>query len=134
MCSLDSILNSEIIVNLKRVMKTNGGITVDDFTKKRIIKIMDQYIQKAVPEHVKTQMKISYTMKGNNVTLIEERKAFQLDVWVQLPIAQFRLDKNQWKVYWRDSKERWHFVDDIEPVNDFEKQLEIVDQGHKGMF
>lgn len=42
---------------------------MDDFTKKRIIKIMDNYTQNAVLEHVKNQIKISYKIRGNHVTL-----------------------------------------------------------------
>lgn len=107
---------------------------MDDFTKKRIMKIMDNYTQNAVPEHVKNQIKISYKLRGNNVTLIEERQGFQSDLWVQMPVAQFRLDGNVWKIYWQDSKGKWHFIDDIDPDVNFEKQLKIVDEGHNGMF
>ncbi|MEK4295300.1 MULTISPECIES: DUF3024 domain-containing protein [unclassified Paenibacillus] len=28
----------------------------------------------------------------------------------------------------------WHFVDDFAPQDDFEKQLEIVDNDSRGMF
>lgn len=31
------------------------------------------------------------------MTLIEERQAFQSDQWVQLPVAQFRLDERYGK-------------------------------------
>ncbi|NGZ76906.1 DUF3024 domain-containing protein [Saccharibacillus sp. VR-M41] len=68
------------------------------------------------------------------MTLIEERKAFKSEKWVQRPIAQFRLDEKQWKIYWRDSKEKWHFIDDYEPNEDFETQLKIVDQDENGVF
>ena len=47
---------------------------MDDFTKKRIMKIMDKYTQNAVPELVKSQIRISYKIRGNHVTLIEERR------------------------------------------------------------
>ncbi|WP_366346026.1 hypothetical protein [Paenibacillus amylolyticus] len=77
---------------------------MDDFTKKRIQKIMDHYTENAVPEHVKSQIKISYKIRGKHVMLIEERQAFQSDQWVQMPVAQFRLDEKAWKVYWQDSK------------------------------
>ncbi|MDQ0721948.1 hypothetical protein QF049_003209 [Paenibacillus sp. W4I10] len=107
---------------------------MDDFTKKRIQKIMDHYTKNAVPEHVKSQIKISYKIRGKNVTLMEERQAFQSDQWVQMPVAQFRLDEKKWKVYWQDSKGKWHFIDDIEPNENFETQLKIVEQGHNGMF
>lgn len=107
---------------------------MEDFTKERIIKIMDTYTNNAVPDHVKSQIRISYKIRGNNVTLIEERQGFRSDQWVQLPVAQFRLNENAWSVYWQDSKGKWHFVDDIETNVDFEKQLQIVDEGHNGMF
>lgn len=107
---------------------------LDAFTKKRIEKILDRYTEQKVPAHVRNQIKLSYKMRGNNVSLIEERPAFMRDQWVQLDIAQFRLDQGKWKVYWRDSKDKWHFVEDIVPDEDFEKQLMIVDADDRGMF
>jgi hypothetical protein len=34
----------------------------------------------------------------------------------------------------QDSKGKWHFIDDIEPNENFETQLMIVEQGHNGIF
>ncbi|WP_444543999.1 DUF3024 domain-containing protein [Paenibacillus abyssi] len=107
---------------------------LDPFTKKRIIKIMEDYVETRIPKHIRDKLKLSYSIRGNNVTLIEERPAFKSDQWVQLNIAQFRLDQNKWKVYWQDSKNKWHFVDDIEPDEDFEKQLSVVDKDEREMF
>lgn len=107
---------------------------MDDFTKKRIKKIMDKYTENAVPEHVKNQIKISYKIRGKHVTLIEERQGYKSEQWVQMPVAQFRLEGKEWKIYWQDSKGKWHFIDDIEPNEDFETQLKIVDEGHNGLF
>jgi hypothetical protein len=91
-------------------------------------------IEKKVPKHVRDQVRLSYKIRGSNVTLVEERIAFRSDKWVQLDIAQFRLNQDKWQVYWRDSKEKWHFVDDIVPDEDFETQLKIVDKDNRGMF
>ncbi|MGM1047313.1 Protein of unknown function [Paenibacillus uliginis N3/975] len=107
---------------------------MDDFTKKRIIKIMDNYTKNKVPKHIQNQIRLSYKIRGNNITLIEERPAFRSDQWVQLEIAQFRLDQNKWKIYWRDSKKKWHFVDDILPDESFEKQLDQVENDNMGIF
>lgn len=60
--------------------------------------------------------------------------AFKSDQWVQLNIAQFRLEQNKWKIYWQDSKSKWHFIDDYAPDEDFDKQLTIVDENKRGMF
>ncbi|XEC96625.1 DUF3024 domain-containing protein [Paenibacillus tarimensis] len=107
---------------------------MDDFTKKRITKIMDTYTKNKIPNHIQNQIKMTYKIRGNSVTLIEERPGFMSDRWVQLNIAQFRLDQDKWKVYWRDSKDKWHYVEEISPKEDFEKQLEIVDKDNTGVF
>lgn len=107
---------------------------MDEFTKMRITKIMETYTSNKVPKHIQNQLKMNYKIRGNNVTLIEERLGFRSEKWVQLDIAQFRLDQGKWKVYWRDSKDRWHFVEEIEPNENFEKQLEMVDKNNTGIF
>jgi hypothetical protein len=53
---------------------------------------------------------------------------------VQRAIAQFRLDQDQWKIYWQDSKDKWHFVDDYMADENFENQLAIVENNERGMF
>ncbi len=107
---------------------------LDTFTKKRIEKIMNAYVDKKIPKHLRNQIKLNYKLRGNNVTLVEERPAFMSSEWVEMDIAQFRLDQKKWKVYWRDSRNKWHFVEDITPDEDFEKQLKIVDENNQGIF
>lgn len=107
---------------------------MDEFTKNRISKLLTQYTEAKVPKSFQNQLKLTFKIRGNNVTLQEERPAYIGEGWTQLDIAQFRLDQNKWKVYWRDSKDKWHWVDDIEPDEDFEKQLRIVDQDNRGLF
>lgn len=77
---------------------------LDSFTKKRIEKILSTYIEAKIPKHVRNQIRLNYKFRGNSVTLNEERPAYMSEVWVELPIAQFRFEENKWKIYWRDSK------------------------------
>ncbi|MFD2115215.1 DUF3024 domain-containing protein [Paenibacillus yanchengensis] len=107
---------------------------MDDFTKKRIIKVMGNYTENKIPEHIRNQVRMNYKMRGNNVTLVEERPAFRSDEWVEINIAQFRLTEGMWNVYWNDSKGKWHYVEEIEPAEDFEQQLKKVDQNNTGIF
>ncbi|WP_068783338.1 DUF3024 domain-containing protein [Paenibacillus phocaensis] len=107
---------------------------LDAFTKKKIEKLLSDYTEQKVPKHLRNQVRLNYKFRGNSVTLFEERPAFQSEGWVELDVAQFRFEENKWKVYWRDSKNKWHFVDDIIPDENFEKQLRIVDQDNRGLF
>lgn len=107
---------------------------LDVFTKKRIQKIMTAYIEAKVTKYGRNQLKLNYKFRGDTVTLNEEKIAYMSDQRIEMPIAQFRLEQNKWKIYWRDSRKKWHFVDDFTPETDFEKQLKIVDDDVRGMF
>lgn len=106
----------------------------DDFTKKRLEKILDNYIERKIPEHLKEEFKIIYKFRGNTITITQERPSYRPGQRVELPIAQFRQEENQWKIYWKDSKDKWHFVEDIKPIEDFEKQLKTIDKDEYGYF
>ncbi len=99
---------------------------LDDFTKKRIEKILQNYIDKKIPKHLKDEIQIFYKFRGKTVTLSQERPGY-MGRRFEYPIAQLRYEEALWKVYWQDSKKKWHFVDDIEPDKDFEKQLKEID-------
>ncbi|WP_373232226.1 DUF3024 domain-containing protein [Cohnella sp.] len=107
---------------------------LDAFTKKRIEKILDHYIERKIPIHLKKEIQIRYKFRGNTLTLSQERPSYMPGRRVEFPVAQFRFENNTWKVYWKDSKDRWHFVDDIIPDESFEKQLLIVDSNNNGVF
>ncbi|WP_199618093.1 DUF3024 domain-containing protein [Paenibacillus alkalitolerans] len=106
-------------------------MALDTFTKKKIEKILDNYIDKKIPKHLKEEYKIMYKFRGNTLTLTQERPSYIPGRRVELPVAQFRFEDDYWKVYWKDSKDKWHFVDDINPDKNFEKQLMIVDKDEK---
>ncbi|TJY43860.1 DUF3024 domain-containing protein [Cohnella pontilimi] len=99
---------------------------LDPFTKKRIEKILENYIDKKIPANLKEEFQIHYKFRGNTVTLTQERSGY-MGGRFEYPIAQLRLEETHWKVYWQDSKNKWHFVDDINPDRDFEKQIKEID-------
>lgn len=96
----ENVMRHHCDINRVKRVKAGETETMDDFTKKRIMKIMNKYAKNAVPEHVKSQIRISYKIRGNHVTLIEERQGYKSNQWVQMPVAQFRLGENEWKIYW----------------------------------
>ncbi|MFB9277607.1 DUF3024 domain-containing protein [Cohnella cellulosilytica] len=99
----------------------------DAFTKKRIEKILQSYIDKKIPKHLKNEIQIHYKFRGKTVTLSQEKPGYRGGRF-EYPIAQFRYEEALWKVYWQDSRNKWHFVDDINPDQDFEKQLKEIDK------
>ncbi|MBT2291128.1 DUF3024 domain-containing protein [Paenibacillus albidus] len=107
---------------------------LDPFTKKRIGKIMDEYVNTKNSSFFNHHTKLNYTINENMVTLVEDRPVFLYGQWTTLGVAQFRMNDNRWAIYWRDRKNDWHFVDKLQPDEDFEKLLEIVEQDRNGLF
>jgi hypothetical protein len=104
----------------------------DAFTKKRLEKLLDNYIEQKIPEHLKTEFRILYKFRGETITLSQDRPSYRPGHRVELTIAQFRYVDSKWEVYWKDSKDKWHFVEDIKPIEDFEKQLKTIDKNEYG--
>lgn len=68
------------------------------------------------------------------MTLVEQRPSKDGTRWIELPVAQFRLDAGGWRVYGLDSGGRWHPVPAIPASEDFEAQLERVTANDLGIF
>lgn len=107
---------------------------MDDFTRRRIEKIMRHYMESTVQEQLKNQRGIGYAMDGDDVILVEQRPSKDGSRWIELPVAQFKLDAGGWRVYGLDSGGRWHLVPEIPASDDFEAQLGRVTRNDLGIF
>jgi hypothetical protein len=107
---------------------------LDPFTRRRVEKIMDQYIKHKNTRRYIQQRKLKYRILEDTVTLLEERPVFLYGEWMELGIAQFRLADQRWSIYWRDRYNNWHFLDNVEPDANFEKQLKMVELDQNGIF
>jgi len=107
---------------------------LDSFTIRKIQSLMNGYIHEKVPAPLRTMVKLTYVMNGDELILTEERPAEVRYRWDVMPIARFQWEGEQWKVYARDEHNSWHAVDDIEPCPDFEDLLEHVERDETGIF
>jgi len=98
--------------------------------------IVADYCAKRVPEHARRQVKMGFVVRGNSITLIEERPHWQKpDLWIKTPIAQFRYNQKtgKWTLYCADRNSRWHDYQ-IEPEKDIRVLLQEVDVDPTGIF
>ncbi len=98
---------------------------------------LTQYCERRIPEHARDQVRLRYRIRGNHVTLLEQRPAFlQPDQWVDIVVAQFRYrpEDGQWQLYCADRSSRWHEYYDLAPSDDLEDLLREVDQDPTGIF
>ena len=112
-------------------------MALPESTRRFVEKRLDTYCEERIPEHAKIQVRMGYKIRGNHVTLFEERPSFpDFEVWVNIPVAQFRFNPEQdkWTLYWSDRNSKWHEYYDLEPNQEFEVILQEVDDDPTGIF
>jgi hypothetical protein len=70
---------------------------------------LNQYCNERIPDHARQQVRLSYRIRGNSVTLVEQRPAFmEPDKWVDIAVAQlrFRPEDAKWLLYCADRNSR----------------------------
>lgn len=101
--------------------------------------ILTHYCRKRCPEHLHDRVKLTFRIEGLIVTLFERRPSFPDKTrWVECDVARFRYfkNRNQWALYWRDSKRRQgrHLYDRLRPNRSIEPLLAEVDKDPAGIF
>jgi len=112
-------------------------MALPEFTKKTVEKTLLDYCDKRVPKHIRDQLRLEFSFKGNAVVLFEVRP-----VWndpsrkTEGPVAQFKYNqtKNIWTLYWLDRHSKWHIYDRIGSTATFQKLLTEVDTDPTGIF
>jgi hypothetical protein len=110
---------------------------LSSLTKNLIETKLAKYCERRIPEHARSQVRIAFKLRGNTVTLSEERPLFaDPSTWVSVTVAQFRFDPagNKWTLYCADRNSRWHQYEGMEPHGDLDKLLREVDRDPTGIF
>lgn len=109
----------------------------DELSKKRITKTIEDYCEKRIPAHLRNQLKVNYTIRGNSVTLFESRPFYKdSKKWIDVPIAQLRFEQKSslWTLYWQRSNGRWLLYDDVQPSKDINELITEIYKDPYGAF
>lgn len=102
-----------------------------ELTKRLVVKQVSEYCEGRVPAHARHQVRMSYEVRGNSVTLLELRRAFaDPSQWIEIKIAQLRYDPDvqQWSLFWSDRNERWHRYEHLRPQKNLDALLNEIDR------
>jgi acid phosphatase class B len=105
--------------------------------KQLVEKLMTAYCKNRIPKEVQDQIKLLYTIRGNNITLIESRPVWNDESkWTEMKIAQIRFENENktFTLYCADRNDKWHLYDYIKPSKELEKILEEIDNDIAGAF
>ena len=99
--------------------------------------LLTKYCAKKVPMKYRDKVRVLFKIRGNSVTLYEERPAFfEKNEWVDIKVAQFRYNpkNNKWQLYCADRNSRWHIYYEIDSTPDLNKLLVEVEEDPTGIF
>ncbi len=106
--------------------------------KDLVAKKLDALLGKRVPPHVADKIRLSYTFRGNSVTIWENRVPWTpaMTEWTTSAVAQFRYNPKAatWMLYWRDRNSRWHLYERLRPSKNIDHILAEVDRDPTGIF
>lgn len=99
--------------------------------------LLTEFCARRVPTHLHDRLRLSFTVKGNNVTLVELRPFF-LDAtapWTESKIAVFKYDAvtRTWELFARDRNGR-RMPYDADPAADLASLIAKVDADPTGIF
>jgi len=78
---------------------------LSEFTRKLAETKLTEYCERKIPRDVRDQVRLTFKIMRDKVTLIETRLFFRDPfIWTDNPVAQFRLNKDtqQWTLYCMD--------------------------------
>ena len=98
---------------------------------------LKNYCERRIPAHVSSSVRLTFNIRGNSVTLNEERPRFNYpSSWTATPVAQFRFnpETSAWTLYCADRNSRWHPYSESDPAPQLETLLKSVDEDVTGIF
>lgn len=106
--------------------------------KTLVEKKIGAYCKRRVPTYAADKVNLSYKIRGNSVTLFENRAPWHPDMkeWTSMAIAQIRYDNatGTWTLYCADRNDRWHEYWDMEPTKNLDEILKEIDKDPTGIF
>lgn len=112
-------------------------MALSPLTRKLVEKKLGAYCEGKIPLHLRHKIKIGFKVRGNSVTLIEERPYFHdPSQWSKSVVAQFRLnpDDQLWTLYCADRNSRWHLYSRSVPTKNINTLLHWVEADPTGIF
>ena len=95
------------------------------------------FCENRIPIEVRDKVKLNYEIKGNKITIIEERPRWIGDgPWTKCPIAQIRYDETSkyLTIFWNDRNSKWHLYTEYKPHKLLDNILNEIDNDPTGIF
>jgi len=112
-------------------------MAIPDLEHRRAVARLDQFCHR-VPPHIRDELSYHWRVRGNQITLFEQRP-----VWrgkpgevTNLAFARFQFDpsSHHWMLKWADRNGRFHPYEGLESVRSFRRLVDEVESDPTGIF
>ena len=104
----------------------------------QVEKKLDAFIAKRMKPQFADKIRLSYTFRGNSVTIWENRAPWtsSMTIWTTSAVAQLRYNPKAqtWMLYCRDRNGRWHKDENLAPVKNIDPILAELDSDPTGIY
>ena len=104
---------------------------------RRIEKVVGGFCTERIPDHLRTQVKVFYEVRGHEVKIIESRPTLTGGhLWAESPIAKLKYDptKMEWELFWSRASGKWVKYHDLKPARDLKSLISEIEADPSGVF
>jgi len=112
-------------------------MALSELEQQRVEKIVGAYCRYKVPPHIRDEIRVFYTISGNDVKIVESRPHRQeKDKWTEMEIARLKYDDAAltWQLYWKRASEKWEKYPEFKPTSDLNKIVNEIKTDPHGAF
>jgi hypothetical protein len=109
----------------------------NELERARIERFVGGFCAGRIPEHLKSQIKVFYTVRGNEVKIIESRPTLRSShLWAETPIARLQYDPQtlEWQLFWMRAPGKWQKCPDRTPTNRLQSLIDDLKEDRFGVF
>ncbi|WP_083257274.1 DUF3024 domain-containing protein [Arcticibacter eurypsychrophilus] len=110
----------------------NNKMAIETLHTLEIIEVLENFLERKRPkEEFRDKVDISYHLDKQSVMIYEIRPRWNNpEEIMELPIAKatFVVAKDIWKVYWRQSDQKWHSYTPEPTVDHIQEFVSLVEQ------
>jgi len=112
-------------------------MALSELEQQRVEKIVGTYCREKIPPHLRDEIRIFYTIRGNDVKIVESRPHWQKkDIWTETEIARIKHDDSAltWQLYWKRANGKWVKYSEFKPVSDLKKVVNEIESDPYNVF
>ena len=103
----------------------------NDIELQRIKKLVGGFCEQRISDHLRSQIKVFYEVRGYDVKIIETRPHYiKSNEWTETPIARLKYDPSTygWQLYWMRASGRWQRYAELKTTNRLQSLIDEIEK------